>query len=496
MNVVGPIKPSSSLIAGIPEEESSSKNAAFKQIQLYDEAPQVEMSLDQFEVYALKRLKVLRKLERVMNSRTANSIDGKNALKKTISEELETPELDQISHFILRAAYSLDEEKRRWFLTHETALFRFRLEQADQKVLTKSCKMFQLTPLHPKEAQEKMQLLKMLLPHDNNTRSSNQTFYKVPFTQALDLVAKRQCIVERGFAYIPASKVVSILAGKFRMLLSASLAHLAQNGILGGSNSSEAERLHPLLQNINSCLLETEPISEELGSFQASMVTPGNVPKLVQHMPLCMRTMQTGLQKDKKLRYHGRLQYGLFLKGAGLSLEDALVFFQRSFSNMTAEQWQKEYSYSIRHTYGKEGQKKSKSAYNCSGIINSQPPSHPGDHHGCPYKEYDSDKLSKLLQSLKIGSTPGDRQAIVNLQKSKHYNLACLEHFKVMHPNQEALKDISVDNIGNHPNAWFRASLAYKEYETGGAGAENNEKEGALVAGSPKAVADVAMSSA
>jgi Eukaryotic and archaeal DNA primase, large subunit len=132
------------------------------------------------------------------------------------------------------------------------------------------------------------------------------------------------------------------------------------------------------------------------------------------------------------------------------------------------------------------------------GIVNSPAPTHPGDHHGCPYKNYDADGLSKLLQSLNIG-TPNDRKAIVNLQKAKHYNLACLEHFKVMHPNAETMEGLVVDNVGNHPNAWFRASLAYKEHETGGRNTEEETEKGAAIAaagvGSPTAVADVTMSS-
>lgn len=415
---------------------------------------------------------VLRKLERLQTTRSMSEVQKddkiKKILRKLIDEEMNTPEIDQISHFILRAAYSLDEEKRRWFLNHETALFKLRLGWLNEKELAKSFISYKLIPLSRKEKQEKSQLLRMLLPAKtkNNGFSasdgSDPVFYKVPFTQALDLIAKRQCIVERGCAYIPSDKVVSILAGEFRTQLSASLAHLAQKGIFQESSSSEKDRLQPLLKNMNSCLVENEPE----GDFQSSRVTPANIPKLTKHMPLCMRTMQKGLKEDKKLRYHARLQYGLFLKGAGLSLEDSMTFFQRSFSNMTPEQFQKEYAYNIRHTYGKEGQKKNKSAYNCTGIMNSQAPAASGDHHGCPYKNYDSDKLSKLLQSLNIG-TPGDRSAIVELQKSKHYNLACLEHFRVMHPNAETMK-ISVDNVGNHPNAWFRTSLAYAEAENGG----------------------------
>ena len=44
------------------KEENSSKAKGNDFINVYDEAPTVEMSLDQFEVYALKRLKVGRLL--------------------------------------------------------------------------------------------------------------------------------------------------------------------------------------------------------------------------------------------------------------------------------------------------------------------------------------------------------------------------------------------------------------------------------------------------
>lgn len=80
-----------------------------------------------------------------------------------------------------------------------------------------------------------------------------------------------------------------------------------------------------------------------------------------------------------------------------------------------------------------------------------------------------------MLQSLKIG-TPQDRTAIINLQKAKHYNLACLEHFKVMHPRAETM-DISTDNVGNHPNAWFRASMAFEESVNGSGGAPETAEE-------------------
>ncbi len=51
-------------------------------------------------------------------------------------------------------------------------------------------------------------------------------------------------------------------------------------------------------------------------------------------MPLCMRQLHNSLKREHKLKHWGRLQYGLFLKGAGLSMEDALAFFQTEFTKV------------------------------------------------------------------------------------------------------------------------------------------------------------------
>ena len=49
-----------------------------------------------------------------------------------------------------------------------------------------------------------------------------------------------------------------------------------------------------------------------------------------QSMPLCMRGLHKGVKQDHKLRHQGRQQYWLYLKGAGLSMEDSIRFFQVS----------------------------------------------------------------------------------------------------------------------------------------------------------------------
>ena len=51
-------------------------------------------------------------------------------------------------------------------------------------------------------------------------------------------------------------------------------------------------------------------------------------------MPLCMRNLAAKLKEHHHLRHGGRIQYGLFLKGIGLGLEEALVYWAGEFSKV------------------------------------------------------------------------------------------------------------------------------------------------------------------
>ena len=51
---------------------------------------------------------------------------------------------------------------------------------------------------------------------------------------------------------------------------------------------------------------------------------------------MCARNLHENFKKNHHLKHWGRLQYGLFLKGIGISLEDALAFWRTEFSKVCA----------------------------------------------------------------------------------------------------------------------------------------------------------------
>ena len=109
---------------------------------------------------------VLRAIERVNLSKNARfSDDWKTALKNDLQKQnlnncyqlsssikdektaemiLKARQKDHVSHFLLRLAYCRTEESRRWFISQETDLFRFRFSMEnseDVRIFMKENKM-------------------------------------------------------------------------------------------------------------------------------------------------------------------------------------------------------------------------------------------------------------------------------------------------------------------------------------------------------------------
>ena len=168
--------------------------------------------------------------------------------------------------------------------------------------------------------------------------------------------------------------------------------------------------------------------------------------------PLCMMSMQVALETTHHLKYRARLQYGLFLKGIGLSLEDAIRFFRGEFTRgqVDGDKFDKEYAYGIRYNYGKEGKKVNWAPWNCMRIINESVGT--GENHGCPYRHSDPEALRALLS--KTGIDEAKMGDILQVAKDGHYQKACSMQFEATHIGQELST-----GLVNHPNQFCSESV-------------------------------------
>jgi DNA primase large subunit len=246
--------------------------------------------------------------------------------------------------------------------------------------------------------------------------------FKAPFERVPDLVGRREVYLRDGIAYVPHSGLISVLVSDYKRSLMRSLEVAAKSL----PRLDEDDRLKPLLVNMSRQYLGKEFGAD--GKKASGKVTADQVDKLVEHFPPCMRHLHMQLHKDQHLKHNGRMQFGLFLKGIGLSMEDALLYWRRAFGKLSDDKFNKQYAYNIRHNYGREGNRVNYTPYSCVKVIMGNGPSH-GDNHGCPFKHFSKDNLAAMLRSHGLGDMA--TRDVVELSKQGHYQVACTKYFEI-----------------------------------------------------------------
>jgi len=451
-------------------------------VQMYDRPPVCDVSLQEFEDLAVDRLKVLRIIEKHnMGGSAKLSNEWREKIKdeldklglsayydlsniiggfKITMKHIENRRIDHISHFILRLAYCRSDELRRWFVTHETDLFRFRWKLLLQEFGDRMAEFMTEGNLSYEaiSTAEKEELQADLMNGPKRGISGHQVadedFYKVPWQEAMDLVRSRRVLVRAGFAYIPRSELMSLVVGVFRSRLSHNLVLTCRAlPVL-----EEDKRLVNLLQN-----MDKRYTGEDFGSNKSGdRVAPAQVPKLAEtHFPACMKSLQGALQTTHHLKYKARLQYGLFLKGIGMTLEDSIKFWRTEFTKqgtVDVDKFEKEYAYGIRYNYGKEGKKKNWQPYDCMRIIMESVGA--GENHGCPFRHHEGKVLRKELEGGESLKT-SDIDAIMRKVNEGHYQVACGMHFSALHA-----RDLTTGTT-NHPNQWYLESRGMLQPQDG-----------------------------
>ncbi|CAL8993669.1 unnamed protein product [Prunus brigantina] len=427
-------------------------NDVVSTLPLYRSAPALEVRLEEFELFALDRLRVLKGISDALSRGRKPEEMEKLAIDlwKTNMRHPQASEVinkDIISHFVLRLVYCRTEDLRKWFLSMETALFRYRFKREKQEAQRALMAEFDLpykavSSSEFESVKEKLVLVSRSLGQSSPT--ADDIFFKVPFEEVPELVAGRRVFISKGHAYIAMSQVVSLVATQFRSHLSKALI-LTNRKWTTTIAEQEKDRLTPIVEALSSSYLGPD-YSQPKEFAQISLKDIDDVAK--SSFPLCMRHLFEKLREDHHLKHGGRMQLGLFLKGVGLKLDDALAFWKAEFSRKVgAERFDKEYSYGIRHNYGREGKRTDYTPYSCQKIISSTPGV--GDHHGCPYRNFSEENLRAALNKMGVtGRAVGD---VMDKVRNRHYQLACTLTFEAVHGS-------SCDAGINHPNQYFSDS--------------------------------------
>ncbi|KAI1308835.1 DNA primase, large subunit [Xylaria venustula] len=449
-------------------------------LNFYATPPTADITLEQFEQWAIDRLRVLAELEACSfrNKSLAETASHMEPLLKkylllepnssSSSRLSEERQKDHYSHFILRLAFASTEDLRRRFSRVETMLFRLRLNEEGSREKDAFIQSINLDCEQVTEDERNKYRDELAAVTGSRKGTEEETWIKVDWERVPDLVESRRVLVKAGKAYVPSKEQSSMVIAEFTKRLDRALELTAR----ALPRLDEDDRLTPILDHLSKNFITPDAsYMSSSSSVPGADISARNIDGLSTHFPLCMQNLHRTLRRDAHLKHFGRLQYTLFLKGIGLNLEECLIFWRSSFHKITDDTFNKEYRYNVRHAYGDVGGDSNRrgggySPFSCQKILTEHPPG-PGEAHGCPYRHFSLENLTTLLQG--VGIT--DRSVLNGVKEdreSQKFHMACNRVFEHVHKNEiKKAKEESVMTSAQletivHPNEYFKRSYLLK----------------------------------
>ncbi|KAF8212305.1 eukaryotic and archaeal DNA primase, large subunit-domain-containing protein [Mycena galopus ATCC 62051] len=452
-------------------------------LNFYDKPPLFDVSIEEFETSALDRLRILAEIESsaarnrtweetktVTSTQCEKYLPLKSSLAVGVDKEAQR-RTDHLGHFVLRLAFCRSEELRRRFVKAETTLFKMRYETDESKERESFLNTRDFNWVGVDKA-EKDRFREQLISYQGRAETFEaDKYYKVRWTRVPDLVDRRKVFLKAGWAYVPSREQSSIVYQEFETHLERDL--LATSRYM--PRLDEDTRLGGILDNLSQGFLAG--VSSE---WSAAPVANGEAIRAemvddlaAKHFPMCMRNSHQRLRADHRLNHFGRLQYGLFLKVLGLSVEEAIIFWRKSFDRINDDTFNKMYKYNIRHSYGLEGKRANypakrrvrevESSSLLTNICSCQQILTSGGDPGCPYRHFSAENLQSALLSTygPQGLTSTDLYEVMNTVKGGHFHVACTRVFEITHSSSGVKKG---EGIGGgesvtHPNQYAAKSM-------------------------------------
>lgn len=453
------------------EQDDSYLSNAYNNSKLtfYKLPPVGEITLDEFETWAIDRIKILNEIEScVARNKSYKEIESivlpllNTLLPLNSNKSNKFRQKDYYSHFILRLCFSRSKELRERFLKNEIILFKIRFNQLtfnEQFEFIKNLKL----PWEFITAEEKNSISNELFNsisaslgyqlsiHDDIAKRQffqNENFIKIPFEFVSDLISQRCIYLKKGYAYIPSFQQFQLLSNEYLNNLSEALIQTSH----AFPSLDEDDRILPILNHLSSgssINFDNEFINEANNEINFKNV---DTKEIINQFPLCGINLMQGLKINHHLKYTARQQFQLFLKGVGLSLEDSLNFWSKEFTqSISIEKFNKEYKYNIRHSYGLEGGRINYKPWDCRTILNKPRPQK-GEYHGCPYRDLNKDSLLNKLKSLEL--TDNEILQIFEINSKGEYTSACSKVLEIKTGG-------TVQEHVTHPNLYF---IRMREY--------------------------------
>ena len=416
----------------------------------------ITLDLSKLIDLVISRYKLLKDVESLSSNkyRLYNIISKKIPISLTWANE-ETINNDIASHFLLGLIMVKNDKDLRWFITQESLLYYSRIRKT--KYNKPEYDMYKILILlglklnifDENDNDDNIDINKIKFRRKIN---NNEKIYYIDFIDGINLLPSRAYYLHKGNLYILEYDLPQLFIRVFQKKQESILSKIKSNL----ENFKKDHRIREIMNSFEKekekfSFQENKRISNYLNNNQ-KLKTMKDVDKYSEKcFPLCMCLIQRHLNKYSHLMHFGRLQYTLFLKSAGLPLEEAINLFRKKFEpKVRRDKFDRQYLYYIRHAYGQEGKMRNYFPYNCDKILEINPPmGH--ECHGCPFKTKSSEDLRSLLTTCNLRDI--DIEDILNSKKCGAYQFCCVKYFQGKFIGERG------EGIGVHPTAFFNSAM-------------------------------------
>ena len=217
----------------------------------------------------------------------------------------------------------------------------------------------------------------------NEEKTDDKILLIIPFEDACKLMADHKVKIFQGKGFVEGKDLEKIISLLFQRILRDDVKILTKHS---DKVIEVDERFESLIAKIPNMYTGKDYSNVDTTSVKNKINLAEIDALAAKNFPLCMSEMHLHLRKHHHLMHYGRIQYGLFLKGVGVKVKDAVQFFRSEFTKLNNNKLN-EYIYVVEHMYGLKGKKTDYTPWGCEKLANSHAPGQ-GDTHGCPFAYY------------------------------------------------------------------------------------------------------------
>ncbi|KAG9393135.1 DNA primase large subunit PRIM2 [Carpediemonas membranifera] len=446
--------------------------------------------------WATKRRNVLLEIDTIFTRNSDEAISTTETIHQvTKATEFESfreecnanPHMDRVSYLALLYSYRNSSAEKDWWSRNESRLFRVRMSLVKFMVESKrdlvlSSGLFYALPQFKamKAEQNKASTPNKRTALPDFIESLPDDYVVGKFSVASLLAPRSDCVMYKGNVFIPKTSIDDVVGLVFDLQQTFNAYVAPERPFLirpSAKLQAMMDRIAEMgLTTTDSAMFETKVNANMTAAVFQQGCLGGNNKYAAPVHPPCITAMFHALLENHKLYHHGRFQLYLYLKGIGMPMEEAINMMRtlmvHAKSGIDVTGFQKNYEYNIRHSYGKEGSRKSYGAMSCMKSMKTPNPSNVSEVHGCPLEQklrgtegethLDGEFLSLLFKRY-IAHAPG-----INMTESQftermngqlgsgNVQQACQELFFMSQGPQSA----QYIDAATHPTLWHRCAAA------------------------------------